>query len=203
MFIQRLLLAALFLTGCFTDIRGQHELPLTISVFNESTSMPYTTLWSEPLHPGIQIGTEFRGDPQRRFAFFPTVSVGYMFHRDLFHGLFASVDASFEYRHPSGVNLKAKLGGGYLKTFATRTEYTMVGGELVPKKDEGNSRVMPSLTFGLGYRLRPKEARSPEIFLLHQTWLEYPYAGDFIPLMSHTNLHFGVSLYPFTPKSIQ
>ena len=202
MFAHRLFLIVLLFAGSVTAIKAQYELPLTISVFNESTSMPYTTLWSEPVHPGIQIGTEYRGDSRRRVAFFPSVSVGYMFHRNLFHGLFVSADVGFEYRHPSGVNLKAKLGGGYLKTFATRTEYVLVGGELVPKKDRGNSRVMPSLTLGLGYRLRPGEARSPEIFMLHQTWLEYPYAGDFIPLMSHTNLHLGVSLHPFTPNSL-
>ncbi len=191
------------LCGCLLSpwTCAQGDLPVTVSVFSESTSLPFTTLWSDPVHPGIQVGTAFHGASRRALHVYPAVNLGYLFHRNLFQGVYANVEVGVDYRHSSGVTLRSKLGTGYLLTFTTRTEYVPVDGQLVVRKDRGNHRVMPSLTFGVGYRLKPGDPRSTELFMLHQTWLEYPYAGDFIPLMSHTNLHFGATFYPFTPKS--
>ncbi len=181
---------------------GQHNLPVTVSVYNESTSMPFTDWWSNPVHPGVQIGTEFHGASDRNLRLYPAITVGYLFHKNLFQGAYARLDLGLDYRHPSGVSLKAKLGAGYLRTFATRTEYVLRDDQLVAQTDKGNHRVMPSLAFGLGYRFRPKDPRSTEIFLMHETWVEYPYAGDFIPVMAHTNLHLGATFYPFNSKNL-
>ncbi|MEM6540229.1 MAG: hypothetical protein AAF634_03665, partial [Bacteroidota bacterium] len=96
-----------------------------------------------------------------------------------------------------GINLKSKIGIAYLHTFSTQQEFQFEDGEYRSGRDKGNSRFMPSFTTGLGYRLHPTERNSSEIFLLYQSWLEYPYSPGFIPLMAHTNLHLGVKLYPF------
>ena len=176
------------------------QLPVTVSVFNESTSVPFTDWWSLPIHPGVEVGVFLPDRGGGRFGVVPGVSVGYLFHRELFQGMYARVNLGFSYHHPSGLNLKARLGGGYLRTYAVRTEYRMVDGQLRARPDRGNHRFMPSLSWGVGYRLRRHDPRSTEIFLLHETWLEYPYAGDFIPVMPHTNLHLGATFYPFTQK---
>ncbi len=177
---------------------AQADLPVTVSIYNESTSMPFTTWWSDPVHPGVEVGTAFYGTSDRALQVYPAIRLGYLLHRPLFQAVHVNVELGVDYRHGSGLTLHTKLGAGYLLTLATRTEYVPQGGQLVAQRDRGNHRVMPSLTLGLGYRLKPRDPRSTEIFLLHQTWLEYPYAGDFIPLMSHTNLQLGATFFPFT-----
>ncbi len=176
------------------------QQPVTVSFFNESTTVPYTTFLNDPIHPGVQVGTEFEWKENRHFRLYPSVSIGYMFHKKLFQGLYANVELGFDYKTSFGLNLKTKIGVGYLHTFSTQQEFQFDEGSYKSRTDSGNSRVMPSFTTGLGYRLQPKKANSPEIFVLYQSWIEYPYSPGFIPLMSHTNLHIGAKFYPFHKK---
>ncbi|WP_044102269.1 hypothetical protein [Neolewinella persica] len=193
---RKIVLAGFLLLPMF-EVQGQSGRPVTISLFNESTSMPFTKIWSQPVHPGVQVGTEFNSNSDRRLRFYPGINLGYVFHRKLFQGVYINVDLGVTYNITKNVNLKAALGGGYMRTYTTGPEYTLVEGALLKRADQGNSRLMPSLTLGLGYRLRPQKTGSPEFFVLHKTWLEYPYSPGFIPLMSHTNLHLGAKLFPF------
>lgn len=176
------------------------QQPVTISLFNESTTIPYTTFLNGPIHPGVQIGTEFDWKESKHFRLYPSVSIGYMFHKKLFQGLYANFELGVDYKTSFGLNLKTKIGLGYLHTFNTQQEFQFDEGRYKSRKDSGNSRLIPSFTTGLGYRLQPKKANSPEIFLLYQSWIEYPYSPGFISLMSHTNLHMGVKFYPFHNK---
>ncbi len=185
---------------CFILFLTQNVLaqqPVTLSIFNESTAIPYDRLFSTPIHPGVQIGTEFNWKESRHFRLYPSISVGYMFHRKLFQGLYANLELGFDYKTSFGLNLKSKIGLGYLRTFSTQQEFQFEDGEYKSRSDKGNSRLMPSFTTGLGYRLNQKENNSSEIYILYQSWLEYPYSPGFIPLMAHTNLHLGLRFYPF------
>jgi hypothetical protein len=159
--------------------------------------MPFSTWPASPVHPGIQLGTEFPWKESDRYRLYPAISIGYLFHRKLFQGLYLNAEVGFDFKLKSGLNLKTALGTGYLRTFTTRQEYQFKDGSYQSKADKGNSRVMPSLSFGLGYRLHPSKTNSAEIFIMHQTWLEFPYSPGFIPLMSHTNWHLGTKFYPF------
>ena len=145
------------------------QQPVTLSIFNESTAVPYNDLVHTPVHPGVQIGTEFNWKENRHFRLYPSISIGYMFHRKLFQGLFANLELGLDYKTSFGLNLKSKIGLGYLHTFSTQQEFQFEGGK---------------------YR------SSSEIFVLYQSWLEYPYSPGFIPLMAHTNLHLGFKFYP-------
>ncbi len=183
---------------CLLALRAQQ--PVTLSIFNESTSVPYTHLVNTPIHPGIQVGTEFNWKESKHFRLYPSISIGYMFHRKLFQGIYANLELGLDYKTSFGLNLKSKIGLGYLHTFSTQQEFQFEDGNYVSRRDTGNPRLMPSITTGLGYRLSPKENDSAEIFLLYQSWLEYPYSPGFIPLMSHTSLHLGARFYPFEKK---
>ncbi len=149
------------------------------------------------MHPGVQVGTEFNWKESKHFRLYPSISVGYMFHRKLFQGLYANLELGFDYKASFGLNLKSKIGLGYLHTFSTQQEFQFDNGEYRSSGDTGNSRIMPSFTTGLGYRLNPTKNNASEIFVLYQSWLEYPYSPGFIPLMAHTNLHLGLKFYPF------
>ena len=187
----------IFLSCSTLGLYAQSEFPLKISFFNESTSIPYTQLLSTPVHPGMQIGTEFDWKETNKIRLFPSVNVGYMFHNKLFQGIYANVELGFDYKFSFGLNLKSSLGVGYLHTFTTRKEYQFIDGAYVAKGDKGNSRIMPSFSLGMGYRLKPDDVKSTELFLMYQSWLEFPYSPSFIPLMSHNSFHIGSKFYPF------
>jgi hypothetical protein len=193
--LKQCLLILLFLPGF--SISGYTQQPVTLSVFNESTAIPYATFFNTPVHPGVQIGTEFGWKEGKHFRLYPSVNIGYMFHQKLFQGLYANAEIGLDFKTAFGLNLKSKIGLGYLHTFTTQQEYQFGNGKYSNGPDGGNPRIMPSFTLGLGYDLQPKSSSSPEIFVLYQSWLEFPYSPGFIPLMSHTNFHIGTKFYPF------
>lgn len=175
-------------------------MPINISIFNESTSIPFTQFTYSPVHPGIQIGTEFEGKIKNHWRIYPSVNLGYTFHQKLFQGIYLSADIGVDYRTSFGINLKGKLGLGYLHTFATQQEFQFNGHRYESNVDRGNARIMPSLSLGLGYMIDKGNPRSTEVYFLYQSWVEYPYSPGFIPLMTHTNLHLGTKFYPFKSK---
>jgi len=98
----------------------------------------------------------------------------------------------YEYQLKFGLAVGGLIGLGYMHTFATAEEYTFINGHFEKKADKGNTRLYSSFSLDIGYYLDKTDENSPKIFLRYQSWAEYPYSPDFIPVMSHINLHFGV-----------
>jgi len=176
---------------------GHAQQPVVVTLLNEATTIPFTTFTNTPVHPGIQVGTEFGWREGKHISLYPTINLGYMFHRKLFQGIYLNVELAFDVKTGFGLNFKSRLGLGYLHTFTTQQEFQFKNGQYESKSDWGNPRLMPSLTLGLGYNLRRGNDESPEIFVLYKSWIEYPYSPGFIPLMSHADLQLGVKIYPF------
>ena len=176
---------------------SQSGMPLKVSVFNEATAIPFNDLFTSPIHPGAQIGTEFKWKESKRTRLYPSVTLGYMFHNNLFQGVYLNGEMGFDFKFNFGLNLKSAIGLGYLHTFSTQQEFQLKNGIYESKSDQGNARIMPSLSLGFGYRLNPKSSDSAEVFVLYQSWIEYPYSPGFIPVMAHTSLHIGSKFYPF------
>jgi hypothetical protein len=182
--VQNIFFKALRLViGFLIFMPANAQTPLRISVFNEATAMPFTRFVSVPVHPGLQIGTEFNYKNKKHHHLYQTLKAGYI-----------NTEFGYDYKFGFGLNLKTALGVGYMHTFTTQQEYRLINGHYEQKPDKGNSRVMPSFSLGLGFRLK-KGNTSPELFTNYQTWLEYPYSPGFIPLMAHTNLHVGFKFF--------
>lgn len=165
--------------------------PLNISFFNESTAIPYTRFLTTPVHPGIQIGTEFNYNKSEHNRTFQSLNLSYFYHNHLAHGIGLHTEIGYEYRFGFGLALEGLFGLGYLHTFATSEEYTLVNGSYEKKPDKGNARLFPSLSLDLGYYLHNTSPVS-KIFIRYQSWVEYPYSPGFIPAMPHISLHLGV-----------
>jgi hypothetical protein len=171
------------------------SVPVNISAFNEATAVPYTRFFTIPIHPGIQVGTEFNYNTKVHGRLFQTANLSYFFHNYLNQGIGITTEVGYEYRLTFGLALEALLGVGYLHTFATAEEFVFKDGQYKKKTDIGNSRLYPSLSFEAGYYFRQSDKTSPKIFLRYQSWAEYPYSPGFIPLMTHINLHLGVKFF--------
>lgn len=190
----------LLLVGC---LYFSHKSPAQndggryrISLFNESTSIPFTHVLNHPIHPGIEVGREFAWKEGSQTRLYPSISIGYLFHRDLYQAVYVNLELGFDVKTVFGFHLKSALGLGYMHSFSTGREYQLEDGRYVPGKDRGNARLMPALSLGVGYRLKPDDPASSEVFVRYQSWLEYPYSPGFIPVMTHTSLHLGFSFQP-------
>lgn len=196
--MQYILQRFLFIPFLVLPFSGWSQPAITAALFNESTSIPYTRFFTTPVHPGVQLGAEMPWKENNRLALSPALNIGYMFHHKLFQGLYVNLEMGLDVKTRFGLRFKSRLGLGYLHTFPTGSTYRQVNGEWEQGVDRGNARLMPALSLGLGYDLKPASARGTEIFVLYWSWLEYPYSPGFIPMMSHTDLSLGVKFHPFT-----
>lgn len=177
-------------------------IPLCLSLFNESTAIPFTRLFTTPIHPGIQMGTEFDYSRKPHARWFQTANLSYFYHNYLTQGIGINTELGYEYRMTGGFVVAGLFGLGYMHTFATTEEFIFSGGQYEKKGDKGNARLFPSLSFDIGYYLHPAEPYSPKIFLRYQAWAEYPYSPDFIPVLTHINLHAGVKFFIYKSSGI-
>jgi hypothetical protein len=166
-------------------------IPIRISVFDESTAIPFTKLITTPVHPGVQIGTEFNLKTTAHARFFQTVNLNYFYHSQLNHGIGFLTEFGYEYATNFGLKCSGLLGIGYLHTIATTKEYVFENGAYVPANDFGNARFTPSFAIDLAYPISESAACKPELFVRYQSWAEIPYSPGFIPVMSHINFHIG------------
>jgi hypothetical protein len=171
------------------------SVQINISAFNEATAVPFTRFFTTPIHPGIQVGTEFNYNAKKHGRLFQTANLSYYYHNYLSQGIAISTELGYEYRLSFGLAFECLLGVGYLHTFATTEEFVFRNGQYEKKADNGNSRLYPTVSLDVGYYFKPSNKTSPKLFLRYQSWAEYPYSPGFITLMTHINLHLGVKFF--------
>lgn len=179
-----------------TFLFSQEKLiPINVSIFNESTAIPYTRFVTLPIHPGIQVGTEWNYQENEHSRWFQTANISYFYHNYLAQGIGIYSELGYEYRLQSGFTVGGLLGFGYMHTLTTAEEFIFLNGQYVKKTDTGNARIFPSFSVDVGYYPKKTEKQSLKLFLRYQSWVEYPYSPDFIPLMTHINLNLGVKYF--------
>lgn len=182
-----------------TVLSGQGKaIPVNLSIFNESTAIPFTRFITNPVHPGIQAGTEFNYSIKNHSRLFQTVNICYFYHNYLAQGIGLNTELGYEYRLKSGLAFEGLIGIGYMHTFATAEEFSLVNGHYEKKADIGNARLYPSFSIDVGYYLKKADKKSSKVFIRYQSWAEYPYSPDFIPIMTHISLHCGVKFFIHT-----
>lgn len=177
---------------CFYSATGQRSI--SISLFSEATAIPFTSIPISPIHPGIQIGTDFTYRQTKSQRLFQTAQVSYFYHQHLSQGISLTSEIAKEFRLKKGLALQGMLGIGYTHTFATQPEFTHSPDGYLLKRDRGNARISPSFSLQIGYYFNDT-ADSPKVFLQYQSWVEYPYSPGFIPIMTHVNLHVGYRFF--------
>ncbi|WP_138989724.1 hypothetical protein [Larkinella sp. C7] len=174
------------------------SLPLRLTLFSESTSIPFADgLVTQPLHPGVSLGTEWALKRRSTSRLVQGLTAGYYHHKEVAQGIFLGTDFRYERQLPLSLYASIGLGIGYLHTFRTQDEFRLKDGRYVLKKDRGTPHLLLSVPLEIGLRFRPDSPKSPRLFVQYQPWIEYPFSPDFIPLMTHTNLAVGYQFFPF------
>ncbi|WP_318312745.1 hypothetical protein [Flagellimonas crocea] len=183
-----------FLIAVFPQ-RITAQNPMSITLLNESTSIPPSISKINPWHPGLEVGTDVTLHENRHHKTYFSLSIRYIFHKNLYQAIALNVGFGYDYKMEYGGNLKTGASLGYMHTFSTEEEYRLVNGKYQPNRDKGNSRFISSLSFGLGHRFDPNNFESTEVFLKQQYWVEFPYSPGFIPIMSHSTSMLGTKFY--------
>lgn len=177
-------------------VSGQKRpVPIITSLYNESTAIPFTGFITIPIHPGVQLGTEYNYIDNESSRLFQTANLSWFYHNYLAQGIGLSTELGYEHRMKSGLSFAGLLGLGYMHTFSTAKEFAYSNGSYKERTDRGNPRLFPSMSVEMGCYLKPEIRNSPKIFLRYQSWVEYPYSPDFIPAMTHINLHAGFKFF--------
>jgi hypothetical protein len=167
------------------------QSPVTVAVFNESTSMPLSPPKIGPFHPGVLTGSDITLYESDRNKNYVSINISYTFHKKLYQAITIGLNLGYDYKMAYGGSLKTGIGIGYMHTFPVREIYSFQSTEYGLKKAKGNSRFIPSVSFGIGQRFSPNDFKSSELFVQQQYWLEIPYSPGFIPIMSHANTMLG------------
>lgn len=192
---MRILLLFAFCLITYFGHGQKRDIPINISIFNEATAIPFTRLLTTPVHPGIQLGTEWNYKVKDHSRLLQTANLQYYYHRYLCQGVGISSELGFEHRFSSGFSMAGLFGLGYMHTFTTGEEFVFEDGTYREKTDQGAGRLTTSLAIDLGYYIKKMDTLSPKVFLRYQPWVEYPFSPGFIPVMTHINLHAGVKIF--------
>lgn len=168
------------------------QMPLSISLMDESISLPNFWFLGYPFNPALMIGTEYVWNDHPRYDWLVAANLGGYHHRYSQAAIFLNSELGFRY-HVNRWNAQMRVGAGYAHTFYPGTEFRLINGMPEPVTAAAGPTFMPSASLGLGYRLS-ESAYAPEISLL---WMV---AAD-MPFSYYTGLHqmVGVrfSFYPF------
>lgn len=193
-------LLAILLSGSYLEITAQEstpaKLPLVVSVFNVGTQLPGSGggLFTQPLHPGISAGTEFRYNTNLKNQWFQTARVGFLYHRYAQTAIQLYTELGYRRQIWRGTAAELRLGGGYLHSFPGTEIFRLQDGRYTQKRNFGRPQAMAGGTFGLSYAL-PLGA-APRIFLDYQFYLQMPFVKSYVPLLPNTALHLGIA-FPF------
>ncbi len=166
------------------------SMPLTVSVFSESVSLPNFQGFFKNPNWGVRIGTEFYYRQNDGRQLLQTVNLGYYHHNGLQQGIFVS--SEFGYRKFIGhFFADATIGAGYLHLISELKRYEPVGNGY-KNASQRMHKVMPTVGLGLGYRFG-----DVTVFSRYEMFGEMPFAYGGTPLLPHKALHLGTRFQPF------
>jgi hypothetical protein len=172
------------------DSSRKVPIPITISVFSESVSLPNFRGFFKKPNWGVRIGTEFYYRQNEGRQMLQTLQVGYYHHDGLHQGVFVS--SEFGYRKFFGnFFADATVGGGYLHLVSDLRRYEPDGNGFRPASQRMH-KFMPTLGLGLGYRFG-----DVTLFSRYEMFGEMPFAQDGSPVLPHKALHVGTRFQPF------
>ncbi len=162
-------------------------IPLTVTVFSESVSLPNFKNVFKNGSLGVRIGTEFYYSKSDSRQLVQTINLSYYSHKDLHNAL--SLTSEFGYRRFFGnAFADATVGMGYMLIHSAMPRYENVNGEFI-KTSSTFGRFAPTLGLGAGYRFKKFSA-----FSRYEMFGEMPFGFKGITALPHKTIHLGTRL---------
>lgn len=190
----------IFLSILQLNAQENWRRPVTISLYTVATQFPGGHI--TPLHPGLEIGSEFRYNKSEKNMWLQTVKIGIYYHQ--LSQTAIQLYSELDYRRKIWQKLKGdvKLGAGYLHAIPDLQSFSLKDGIYENKSNFGRSQLMVSTALGLRYMLSDQND-GPELFLTMQCFLQMPFIKSYVPVLPNTAYHIGVSFPFFNNKNHQ
>ncbi len=186
---MKLYWSALVLALTATTLAAQEKsaltrLPLTLTLFTESVSLPDFHNTFSPPHWGVRLGTEIPWSSTEKAGVFQTLNVGYYRHKKFQQGFYVSSEVGFR-QFFGNVFADATLGVGYLLLRSDLPRYE--------PQDNGYQKLtpnlhkfMPTVGVGVGYKMGRMS-----VFTRYEAFGEMPINHPSAPILPHSALHIG------------
>ncbi|MCU0368660.1 MAG: hypothetical protein MUF39_07495 [Cyclobacteriaceae bacterium] len=162
-------------------------IPITVTVFSESVSLPNFKNIFKNGSLGVRIGTELYYSKKDSRQLMQTINLSYYSHKDL-HNAF-SLTSEFGYRRFFGnAFADATVGVGYMLIHSAMPRYENVNGDFI-KASSTFGRFAPSIGLGAGYQFKNFSA-----FTRYEMFGEMPFGFKGIPALPHKTIHIGTRL---------
>ncbi|KAA5536866.1 hypothetical protein F0919_04120 [Taibaiella lutea] len=184
---------------CLSASAQQTEIPISISVFNNGTSLPGSGIlgvFSKTIHPGFDIGTYHLYKSATKHDFIQTFKLGYFYHQFNQHAIQLYSEFGYRYKTNTGFYAEGLLGVGYLHSFADVQQFKFKNGRYVKKANWGRPQLMATASIDAGYNFQTKQQLPLRIFLQYQFWMQTPFVNKYVPLLPNAALHLGI-VYTF------
>jgi hypothetical protein len=172
------------------DVR---RLPVTFSLFTVATQLPGGKI--TPLHPGMELGTEFRYNKAEKNQWLQTVKAGVYYHQYSQTGVQLYSELNYRRKVWQRIRGDIKLGAGYLHAIPDLQSFVLKDGVYVKGNSFGRAQFMVSAAVGAGYRFSNIKD-GPVLFMTYQCFLQMPFIKSYVPVLPNTAIHLGIS-YPF------
>lgn len=166
--------------------------PLTLSLFTVATQFPGGKI--TPVHPGMEIGTEFRYNKSEKNQWLQTVKTGIYYHK--YSQTAIQLYTELDYRRKIWQKIKGdmKLGAGYLHAIPDLQSFVLEDGVYVKGNRFGRPQFMVSVALGVRYQFSALRDGAG-FFMTIQCFLQMPFINSYVPVLPNTALHAGVT-YP-------
>jgi len=191
--IFKLILAAVFLINTSQAIVYSQWRPKTLNVafVSESVSIPFGQIVTDPVHPGVIIGTDLHVKDQTRWYRSFGVDAGYYYHRLYEHAIM--LDAVYKFGYTFGFKLRINLIGalGYKHSILTGKTYVLENGEYKAKQHPGQPQGNIKIGLGLEYPVSERISLISEYLGM----ISAPYSPDKeMPFSTHAFLKIGAAI---------
>lgn len=165
-------------------------VPLTVSVFAHSVSLPTFRGFLKNPNVGLRVGTElyYRNRPGSQLL--QTLNVGFYHHRSLQTGLFIGTETGYR-KFFGPLYAEGFVGVGALGLSHQLRSYEPIGTGEFRSASRFMLRAMPSLSAGLGYRFGLHTPTPVSVFTRYELFAETPFSNRGVPLLPHSAIHIG------------
>lgn len=203
------LFLAIRLSAHSQDSTTYRIFPITISAFNNQTTLPVGMklgIAESPVHPGISIGTSYLWQEKTRHLLQQTGTLGYYYHQYSQHGIQLYTELQYRYTRLKWLRPEAGAGLGYLHAISDLEQFKLnSNGEYEKKKNFGRPQAMVSTHIGLFIPLKKNSTDAGctmcrnsathrvqnGFFVRYQFWLQAPFVKNYVPMLPNTALHIG------------
>ncbi|MBK8502480.1 MAG: hypothetical protein IPL46_09830 [Saprospiraceae bacterium] len=159
-------------------------IPVVVSIFSESVSLPNFRGLTKNPNWGVSIGTELRYGQNRSNGFFQSINLGYYQHKKFQDGIYLRSELGYR-KYFGDFFTDISLGGGYLHLVSQLKRY-QPSGEGHTTASQHMHKFMPAAGLNLGYRFNHLA-----VFARYEIFGEFPFSYDGAPLLPHKAFHLG------------